>query len=131
LQAPDDGGERALSPEVLDPHRLELGLAAALGDLPEGRLPELCELGAHPGLPAQVAAAAGAPACARARPTISPNACGSSTASAATILRSIATPAAVSPFTSWLYDSPLARAAALMRTIQSERKSRLRALRSR
>jgi hypothetical protein len=47
------------------------------------------------------------------------------------ILRLISIPAAVNPCISWLYETPSALAAALMRAIHSRRKLRLRTRRSR
>src|SRR4029453_1320796 len=55
---------------------------------------------------------------------ILPNAAGSLTASSASTLRSSSMPASRQPATNWLYDRPLARAAALMRMIQRRRKLR-------
>jgi len=62
---------------------------------------------------------------------IMPNACGSFAASSASTLRSSSISAFFSPLTNWLYESPFWRAAALMRMIQSRRKSRFLFLRSR
>jgi hypothetical protein len=59
------------------------------------------------------------------------NAAGSATARSASDLRSSSIPALWTPFMNWLYDSPFARAAALIRTIQSERKLRFLLRRSR
>ena len=59
------------------------------------------------------------------------NAAGSATARSASTLRSSSMPALCSPAMNWLYESPFARAAALMRTIQSWRNVRFLFLRSR
>jgi hypothetical protein len=62
---------------------------------------------------------------------IAPNATGSLTARSASTFRSSSIPAFVQPCTNWLYESPFARAAALIRVIQSFRNSRFRTFRSR
>jgi hypothetical protein len=62
---------------------------------------------------------------------IAVNAAGSLTARSARTLRSSSMPALPQPFTNWLYERPFARAAALMRVIQSWRNVRFRTLRSR
>src|SRR3954468_9149428 len=62
---------------------------------------------------------------------IAPNACGSLTASSARTFRSSSMSAFFSPAINWLYERPLARAPALIRMIQSRRKVRFFALRSR
>ena len=54
---------------------------------------------------------------------IAPNAAGSLTARSASTLRSSSMPAFAQPCTNWLYESPFARAAALIRVIQSLRNS--------
>src|SRR6266550_7164761 len=55
---------------------------------------------------------------------IAPKACGSLTARSASTLRSSSISAFFKPATNWLYESPFARAAALIRMIQSrDRKS--------
>src|SRR5215211_7495763 len=61
----------------------------------------------------------------------SPNAAGSLTARSARIFRSRSISALRSPETSWLYERSCARAAALIRVIQSRRKTRFLFLRSR
>src|SRR5262249_23496369 len=63
--------------------------------------------------------------------TISPNFAGSLTARSASTFRSRSISAAFRPAMNWLYDSPFARAPALMRMIQSFRNSRFLTLRSR
>ena len=60
-----------------------------------------------------------------ARSATTENACGSDTAMSASDLRSSSMPARRTPAMNRLYESPLARAAALIRTIHSERKVRL------
>ena len=60
-----------------------------------------------------------------------PNAAGSLIARSASTLRSSSTFAAFRPEMNWLYESPFARAPALMRMIQSRRNSRFLFLRSR
>src|SRR5262249_57493271 len=60
-----------------------------------------------------------------------PNASGSLTARSASTFRPTSTSAALSPEMNWLYESPFARAPALMRTIHSRRNSRFLFLRSR
>src|ERR671919_1758337 len=93
--------------------------------------------GDHPGLlhriagPALGEARLQASSAAFAWAAIAENAAGSLTAMSARTLRSSSMFALRQPATNWLYDSPSRRAAALMRTIQSRRKTRLRALRSR
>src|SRR6185503_18699457 len=67
-------------------------------------------------------AAAGAAALAVA--TRAANAASSRAAMSASVLRSRSTPARFSPAMNWLYEISWARAAALMRMIQSRRKSR-------
>ena len=57
-------------------------------------------------------------------PAMEANDAGSFTAISASIFRSSVTPAALRPDMSWAYVSPCSRAAALMRTIHSVRKSR-------
>src|SRR5919204_3244816 len=89
-----------------------------------GELPDELELLVLP-RPDQVSSAAFA--CA----AIAPKAAGSFTARSASTFRSSAMSAFRRPATNWLYESPFARAAALIRTIQSRRKVRLRFFRSR
>src|SRR5207253_10620682 len=62
---------------------------------------------------------------------IAPNAAGSLTARSASTFRSSSMPAFEQPCTNWLYESPFARAAALIRMIHSRRNSRFLFLRSR
>jgi hypothetical protein len=62
---------------------------------------------------------------------IAPKAAGSLTARSASTFRSSSIPAFEQPCTNWLYESPFARAAALIRVIQSFRNSRFRTFRSR
>jgi hypothetical protein len=62
---------------------------------------------------------------------MAPNAAGSLTARSASTFRSSSIPAFEQPCTNWLYESPFARAAALIRVIQSFRNSRFRTFRSR
>src|SRR5437763_11854910 len=62
---------------------------------------------------------------------IAPNAAGSLTARSASTFRSSSIPAFGQPCTNWLYERPFARAAALIRVIQSFRNSRFRTFRSR
>src|SRR5439155_4233565 len=62
---------------------------------------------------------------------ICPNAAGSLTARSASTFRSSSMPALAQPLTNWLYDRPFARAAALIRMIQSRRNSRFLFFRSR
>src|SRR5215211_2096409 len=71
------------------------------------------------------------PSAAFACSAILPKAAGSFTASSASTLRSSSMPALRQPATNWLYESPSARAAALIRMIQSRRKFRFLAFRSR
>src|SRR5207247_3246531 len=60
---------------------------------------------------------------------IAPNAAGSLTARSASTFRSSSIPALLHPLMNWLYERPCARAAALIRVIQSLRNSRLRTFR--
>src|SRR5439155_6760242 len=62
---------------------------------------------------------------------MAPKAAGSLTARSARTFRSSVIPALRQPATNWLYESPFARAAALMRMIQSRRNARFRFFRSR
>src|SRR5918992_4839890 len=62
---------------------------------------------------------------------IDPNACGSLTARSASTFRSSSISAFFSPAMNWLYESPLARAPALIRMIQRRRNVRFLFLRSR
>ncbi len=90
-----DRVEGAPAPEVADADRLQLRRGPGGRYLGERRLPELCEVGAQCGQ-------AGAAACVRATSAMRAKASGWSSASAARILRSTSTPAALSPATSRL-----------------------------
>src|SRR4029453_15007273 len=89
--------------------------------------PELLGLGGGD----QAGVGASSPSASLARSATRANACGSETAISASDLRSSSIPAFRTPAMKRLYERPFARAAALMRTIQSDRKVRFFPLRSR
>src|SRR5581483_7238241 len=120
-QVPAKVGRKLADPPVDGeaPAELRIERRAAIAEL---RLPV-----EDRGLAVYFACASAAFACSAS----SPNFAGSLTARSARILRSSSTSAAFSPATNWLYESPFARAPALMRMIQRRRNSRFRTLRSR